>query len=127
MMVCLGYFHYGSRGILDLTHTRLFTFTTFRQLFEQAGYRITEIRGVPAPFPLALGNNWLSRLLVRANSILIRLSTSLFSCQIFLAAQPLPSLPWLLRHAIEASDLRMAGQAWQEPHESAPGATGLLK
>ena len=111
IMLCLGYFHYGSRGILDLTHTRLFTVTTFRQLFEQAGYRVTEVRGVPAPFPLALGNNWLSRLLVRANSILIRVSKSLFSYQIFLVAQPLPSLP-----GSSSVPSRLAISAWQDMH-----------
>ena len=43
------------RGILDLTHTRLFTFSTLRRLLEGAGFQVLELRGVPAPFPLALG------------------------------------------------------------------------
>lgn len=118
LMLAAGYFHYGSRGILDLTHTRLFTFATFRQLFEQAGYRIKEIRGVPAPFPLALGNTGLARLLVRLNAALIRISRSLFSYQIFVVAEPLPSLPWLLRRAIEASKSRVAGAPWKEAEDA---------
>jgi len=120
MMLGLGYFHYGSRGILDLTHTRLFTFSTFQELFEQAGYRIMEVRGVPAPFPLALGDNWLARLLVRINSLFIRISKSLFSYQIFLTAQPLPSLPWLLERAVQASGRRIAGEQWRE-YQNSPG------
>ena len=56
LMLLFGWFNYGSRGILDLTHTRLFTFATIRKLFEQSGYRIEEIRGIPAPFPLAFGD-----------------------------------------------------------------------
>ena len=102
-MLLLGYFHYGSRGILDLTHTRLFTFATLRNSVEQAGYAIEEIRGVPAPFPLALGNNAFARLLVRINSALIKVSKSMFSYQLFLVARPLPSLEWLLERAVETS------------------------
>ncbi len=105
LMLLLGFFNYGSRGILDLTHTRLFTFATLRNLFEQSGYRIDEIRGIPAPFPLALGDTALARFLVRANGLLIRLSRSLFAYQIFMVVRPLPSLEWLLQQAVETSDL----------------------
>ena len=56
LMLLLGQFNYGKRGILDLTHTRLFTFATFSRLFEQSGFDVLEMRGVPAPFPLAVGN-----------------------------------------------------------------------
>ena len=54
LMLLLGSFNYGARGVLDLTHTRLFTFGTLKRLFEQAGYRIEEVQGIPAPFPLAI-------------------------------------------------------------------------
>jgi len=40
----LGHFNYGRRGILDLTHTRLFTVRTFRRLLQNAGFRIDTIR-----------------------------------------------------------------------------------
>jgi glycosyltransferase involved in cell wall biosynthesis len=102
-MLLLGFFNYGSRGILDLTHTRLFTFATLRNLFEQSGYRIEEIRGIPAPFPLALGNTALAKLFVRVNSALIRISRSLFAYQIFMVVRPLPSLEFLLQQAVETS------------------------
>jgi hypothetical protein len=107
-MLFLGFFHYGARGILDLTHTRLFTFATIRKLFEQANYRIEEIRGIPAPFPLALGDTALARFLVGVNRFLIKISRSLFSYQIFLVARPLPSLEVLLEGAIASGDTRAA-------------------
>ncbi len=110
-MLLLGHFHYGTRGILDLTHTRLFTFATLTRLFEQAGYRIDEVRGVPAPFPLALRSNRLARLLVGINKLLIRLSRSLFSYQIFIVVRPLPSLEWLLDRAAESRRERIARQS----------------
>src|SRR5262249_49927027 len=94
-----GWFNYGPRGILDLTHTRLFTFATMRKLFEQSGYRVEEVRGVPAPFPLALGRGLLARLAVAINRILIGISKNLFSYQIFMVCTPLPSLEWLLARA----------------------------
>ena len=115
----LGRFNYGTRGILDLTHTRLFTFRTARNLFEQSGYIVEEIRGVPAPFPLALGDNVLSRLLLFANKLLIRIWRSLFAYQIFLVCKPTPSLEWLLERAHEASREKaraeMAGMAANSP------------
>ena len=101
LMLAAGLFRYGRRGILDLTHTRLFTFGTFRNLFEQAGYEIEEIRGVPAPYPLALGDGRLARMLLWINQALIRISKSLFSYQIFIVARPLPPLGWLLDRAVE--------------------------
>jgi hypothetical protein len=94
-----GWFHYGPRGILDLTHTRLFTFATARNLLEQSGYKIEEVRGVPAPFPLAFGDGILARWALAINKVLIRLSKSLFSYQIFMVCTPLPSLEWLLARA----------------------------
>jgi glycosyltransferase involved in cell wall biosynthesis len=101
LLLLVGLFHYGRRGILDLTHTRLFTFATFRNLFEQAGYEIEEVHGVPAPYPLALGDNAFSRFLLWANRVLIRVSKSVFSYQIFVVARPQPPLGWLLERAIE--------------------------
>jgi hypothetical protein len=108
LMLLLGYFNYGTRGILDLTHTRLFTFSSFRQLLEQAGFQIEEVRGIPAPFPLAVGDNWLGTLLLAINRILIRVSRSLFSYQIFMVVRPLPTLDWLLERAFETTHQRMA-------------------
>ncbi|MEJ0070481.1 MAG: class I SAM-dependent methyltransferase [Pseudomonadota bacterium] len=46
-----GRFNYGKRGLLDLTHARLFTFGTLRRLFDQAGFEILTVKGAPVPFP----------------------------------------------------------------------------
>jgi len=110
-MLLSGSFNYGARGILDLTHTRLFTFGTIRKLFEQANYRVEEMRGIPAPFPLALGDTALARFLVGVNRFLIKISRSLFSYQIFMVARPLPSLEVLLEGAIASGDSRALANA----------------
>lgn len=47
LMLFFGCFNYGPRGILDLSHRRLFTFSTLRALFRQAGFQIDETRGLP--------------------------------------------------------------------------------
>jgi hypothetical protein len=111
LALLLGWFNYGARGILDLTHTRLFTFGTVRRLFEQAGYQIEEIKGVPAPFPLALGDGILSRIALAINKVLIRISKRLFSYQIFMVCSPLPSLEWLLADAQRAGRERIENSA----------------
>ncbi len=103
LQMLLGNFNYGRRGILDLTHTRLYTFKSLMRLFEQCGYRVERVEGIPAPFPLALGDNRLARWLVKVNSILIRLSRGLFAYQVFMVASPLPTVDSLLDDSIDGS------------------------
>jgi glycosyltransferase involved in cell wall biosynthesis len=106
LQALLGRFNYGKRGILDLTHTRLYTFKTLRHLFEQCGFRITRVEGVPAPFPLALGDNGLARAAVRLNELLIRVAPGLFAYQIFMDATPTPTVEALLDTSISESTKR---------------------
>lgn len=101
-----GMFNYGKRGILDITHTRLFTFATLRRLFEQAGFDVTETIGIPVPFPLAFGDNAFSKALLKANQALIRVWKSMFSYQMFFVVQARPTLETLLETAYEQSDIR---------------------
>ena len=104
LMLLLGQFNYGKKGILDVTHTRLFTFRSIRELLKQSGYKILEVRGIPAPFPVALGNNFIARTLVRFNAALIRLSKGLFSYQIFVRAEAMPTVNNLLHETVAGSD-----------------------
>ena len=102
LQALLGNFNYGKRGILDLTHTRLYTFRSLRRLFEQCGFRVEQLAGIPAPFPKALGDSRMSRALVWVNDLLIRVSRGLFAYQIFLVATPRPSVDALLDRSIES-------------------------
>ena len=88
VMLLLGQFNYGPRGILDMTHTRLFTVRTIRRLFRQAGFQVRESFGLPAPFPLAFGDRPIAQWLLAANRAAIRISPTLFSYQIFLTLTP---------------------------------------
>ncbi|HZE14125.1 MAG TPA: bifunctional glycosyltransferase/class I SAM-dependent methyltransferase [Chthoniobacterales bacterium] len=102
-MLAFGQFNYSKKGILGLGHRRLFTFQSLRSLLEQAGYEIIAERGVPAPFPLALGTNRWSRLLLRVNHGLIAIAKRLFSYQICLRARALPEVKHLLTETVASS------------------------
>ncbi|MCI0671073.1 MAG: hypothetical protein L0Y64_11465, partial [Myxococcaceae bacterium] len=109
LMLLAGQFNYGKAGILDRTHTRLFTFRSLRQLLRDAGFRIRTVRGVPAPFPKVLGNGLLGRSAVALNLALIWLSKSLFSYQIFVVAETTPDIDFVLRDTKTRSAERNTG------------------
>lgn len=115
LQALLGRFNYGKRGILDMTHTRLYTFKTLRYLFEQCGFRVERVEGIPAPFPLALGPNRLSTALLRANDLLMGLSRGFFAYQIFMVAVPTPTVGALLDNSIEESGRKAAAVGYAQP------------
>ena len=106
LMLLLGQFNYGRKGILDRTHTRLFTFRSLRELFEQTGYVVREVRGIPAPFPKVLGNDVLGKFAMTFSRFLIwlPLMRGLFSYQIYVRAQARPTVPNLLKQTIATSE-----------------------
>jgi glycosyltransferase involved in cell wall biosynthesis len=105
LSLLLGQFNYSNRGILDLDHSRLFTFTSFRRLLKRSGYLISEEVGIPAPFPLAIGDNKSARFLLIINRLLIFLSKGIFSYQMAFVVRPKPNLKCLLDNAYQASNL----------------------
>jgi glycosyltransferase involved in cell wall biosynthesis len=106
LALLFGQFNYGKKGILDLTHTRLFTFASLRRILIHNGYDILEETGIPTPFPAALGNSWISRFLLHINLFLIRLSKGLFSYQIAVVAKLRPTLNLLIQNAQESAEIR---------------------
>ncbi|MES2307436.1 MAG: bifunctional glycosyltransferase/class I SAM-dependent methyltransferase [Verrucomicrobiota bacterium] len=103
LMLLLGQFNYGKRGILDLTHTRLFTFGSLRRLLQQYGFEIVQERGIPVPYPEALGEGSFSRLLLLLNQWGIRLSKGLFSYQIYVEFRANANLEALLEKTLQAN------------------------
>lgn len=108
LMLLFGQFNYGPRGILDMTHTRLFTGRTLRRLFRQSGFLVNGIEGIPAPFPLALGDGPRARRLLRLNQLAIKALPRMFSFQFFVDLQAPADLDQLIRqshlHAGAATD-----------------------
>jgi glycosyltransferase involved in cell wall biosynthesis len=105
LMLLLGQFNYGKNGILDRTHKRLFTFRSIQQLLSDCGFRIREVRGVPAPFPKVLGEGTFASLLLRGNLLALRLSKSLFSYQIYVVAETTPEVDHVLRMAARSTQV----------------------
>jgi 2-polyprenyl-3-methyl-5-hydroxy-6-metoxy-1,4-benzoquinol methylase len=97
LTLLLGQFNYGESGILDLTHTRLFTFRSIRSLLDDAGFEIRAVRGIPAPFPKVFGGGRLGKSLIALNLFLIRLSKSLFAYQIYVEAEARPDADFVVR------------------------------
>lgn len=100
LQLLLGQFNYHREGILDMTHRRLFTFGSLLRLIRDSGLKVRDVRGVPAPFPKAIGDGPLARALLAANTALIRLSKPLFSYQIFIVAESTPDVQFLLKRAL---------------------------
>jgi 2-polyprenyl-3-methyl-5-hydroxy-6-metoxy-1,4-benzoquinol methylase len=87
LMLLMGHFNYGQKGILDITHKRLFSYHTFRNLLQQTGFEIREERYCPVPFrelgfpPLVAG------FLESVNMFLIYLRPRLFAYQVMFSAR----------------------------------------
>ncbi|MFN8294641.1 MAG: hypothetical protein U0T69_00510 [Chitinophagales bacterium] len=101
MMLLMGYFNYGKSGILDKTHTRLFTFSSFKKLITDAHLTVLNVKGIPAPYPKALGNNFLSKMLLAINLFLIKISKGLFSYQIYIEAETNPSVFYIVNESLK--------------------------
>ena len=99
LMLLFGSFNYGNKGILDKTHTRLFTFSSFKQLMIQAGFNIKKIYGIPAPIALVTGDNVLGKFLLTINKFFILISKAFFSYQIYFEIKPQISIDLLLERA----------------------------
>jgi 2-polyprenyl-3-methyl-5-hydroxy-6-metoxy-1,4-benzoquinol methylase len=91
LMLLLGHFNYGQKGILDVTHKRLFSYHTFKNLLEQTGFNVLEERYCPLPFAELGLPKGLAKFLEGINLLLIKLRPRLFSYQVMFAASPLVS------------------------------------
>ena len=88
LMLLAGQFNYGPRGILDMTHTRLFTQASIERLFRQSRFDVVESFGLPVPVALAVSEGKAARALLRMNEAAIKFRDTAFSYQFFLALRP---------------------------------------
>jgi glycosyltransferase involved in cell wall biosynthesis len=103
LMLLAGQFNYSRTGILDFAHRRLFTFRGLRHLLRDEGFLVIEERGVPAPFPKAIGEGKAARILLWVNQALIRISRTLFSYEILIVAESTPPLSRVFDDALLSS------------------------
>ena len=103
LSLLLGRFEYGRRGILDLTHRRLFTFATFRRALRSAGFTIERCEGIVPPLPFVFGTSRVGNILLRIAKALVRLRPATFGYQCLIVARPDPTLQMLLARAEAAA------------------------
>lgn len=108
LMLLLGQFNYNKRGILDLTHTRLFTFSSLRRLVKETGFIVEREIAIPAPVPLVLKSPFWQKTLMRAQVLLMKFSRGLFSYQMLMVVRPLPTLATLAAQTRRHSDEKSA-------------------
>jgi glycosyltransferase involved in cell wall biosynthesis len=96
LMLLFGQFNYNKRGILDLTHTRLFTFASLRRLLRESGFTIERELPIPAPIPLVVKPGFTQRFLMTAQALAMKVSRGLFAYQMLFVVRPLPTVETLL-------------------------------
>lgn len=92
LMLVFGQFNYGKKGILDRTHTRLFSVRSFRRTIEGEGFRVRSIKGFGPPIEDMIGKSWPLRALDRFAAWLARVWPSMFAYQILVEADVGPAV-----------------------------------
>ena len=96
IMLLFGNFNYGLRGILDKTHTRLFTLSSFKKLIIDQNFEIEKVHFVAPPFPLVIKNKMLGNFLLGFFAILNKIRGKLFAFQFLNIVKAKPNLEYLL-------------------------------
>jgi glycosyltransferase involved in cell wall biosynthesis len=100
----LGQFNYGKRGILDLTHTRLFTIYSFKKLLVNGGFRVKEVRGFGPPIRDMVGESTTLRAVDTASGLLARLWPRLFAFSFLIVAEKAEELEDIYARTVTPPD-----------------------
>jgi hypothetical protein len=111
----LGRFTYADRGIMDVTHKRLFTKSSLIAALRDSGYKVHSVRPVPVPFEnIVTGRPRLGRLLTKVASVLCRVWPRMFAFQFLAVCEPLPGVSQVLH----ASEQHYVGAHGPHPEET---------
>jgi glycosyltransferase involved in cell wall biosynthesis len=91
----IGRFSYAERGILDITHKRLFTKRSLLRTLRDCGYRVEKFIPVPVPFEVVMPNHT-GRLLGHITNALARIWPAMFAFQSLVVCRPLPGIHQLV-------------------------------
>jgi len=86
LSLLLGQFNYGKKGILDRTHKRLFSVSSFRRLIRQYGFQIEFIRGFPPPLTDLISSGKFMKILEKIHAWLSLLLPNLFAYNFLVVA-----------------------------------------
>jgi len=87
LSLVLGHFNYGKRGILDLTHTRLFTVYSFKKLLAQAGFIVLDVKGFGPPIRDMVGESTVLRGLDTGSGALAQVWPRMFAFNFLVVAR----------------------------------------
>jgi len=104
LMLAMGQFNYGKKGILDLTHTRLFTVRSFCRTLEGEGFRIESVTGFGPPIRDMVGDSRMLRFLDWVAGVMARFWPGLFAYQFMVEATRLDDVDTLLDRTLEGPD-----------------------
>jgi 2-polyprenyl-3-methyl-5-hydroxy-6-metoxy-1,4-benzoquinol methylase len=99
-----GRFNYAERGILDITHKRLFTKHSLKRCLYESGYDIQSLTGIGPPFETVMGGGVISKLLGWTTTLAARIWPTMFAFQFLLVAKPRPGVGQLLAQAVDHRD-----------------------
>ncbi len=110
LALLFGRFTYTERGILDRTHSRLFTKRSFLTIFRECGFKVEQVDPTPIPFELVF-RGWprLANLLCAMNQALAVVWPSLFAYQVIVTASLDSKATELLRNEQIYDDYREHG------------------
>jgi 2-polyprenyl-3-methyl-5-hydroxy-6-metoxy-1,4-benzoquinol methylase len=111
-----GQSNYGKRGILDLTHTRLFTIYSFKKLLANAGFVIKEVKGFGPPIRDMVGESTKLRVIDTTSGALARVWPRLFAFNFLVVAQKADELDDIYERTRASGTQARTGRAEaQEP------------
>lgn len=96
LMLSLGFFNYGRRGILDKSHKRLFTKSSFKRFLSQGGFEVEGVYGFGPPIVDKVGAGKVLRVIDRLSYLLAKFWPSLFAFEILFVAKKRVDIHWLL-------------------------------
>jgi hypothetical protein len=99
-----GQFNYGKRGILDLTHTRLFTIYSFRKLLVNSGFVIKELHGFGPPIRDMVGESRSLRAVDTVAGVFARIWPRMFAFSFLVVAEKTDELEDIYARTLTFSD-----------------------
>lgn len=90
--ILFGRFPQDDKGLFDRTHLRFYMWDGWKKLFDESGYRFTQVRSTAIPVSLVAPASWASSIPIRvAESVfyeLARIWKTLFAYQFVVRAEP---------------------------------------
>ena len=83
----IGWFNYGKRGILDMTHQRLFTVNSFKKVLTDNGFVVKSVVGFGPPIADEISNRGIFKWLDEVSAYLAKLYPPLFSFNFLIVAE----------------------------------------